>query len=192
MYQITGNTVSFRVNDAERDQFNQIAAQLQESENEVYANGNHVFFALLRYCRQLENSSLENKCHIPDSALEKERETAVNRVNEIRTQLITAVNEDDNVTDDELITLVINKINKEPETKTETVTEIKEVEKQLSDNQILIEVTDRKLEILQEIAKRRAKKYRLEKSESLPVLAEKMIFNDGTVFNLSGEFYTGF
>lgn len=192
MYQITGNTVSFRVNDAERDQFNQIAAQLQESENEVYANGNHVFFALLRYCRQLENSSLENKYHIPDSALEKERETAVNRVNEIRTQLITAVNEDDNVTDNELITLVINKINKKPETKTETVTEIKEVEKQLSDNQILIEVTDRKLEILQEISKRRAKKYRLEQLESLPVLAEKMIFNDGTVFNLSGEFYTGF
>lgn len=192
MYQITGNTVSFRVNDAERDQFNQIAAQLQESENEVYANGNHVFFALLRHCRQLENSSLENKFHIPDSDLEKERETAVNRVNEIRTQLITAVNEDDNVTDDELITLVINKINKEPETKTETVTEIKEVEKQLSDNQILIEVTDRKLEILQEIAKRRAKKYRLEQLESLPVLAEKMIFNDGTVFNLSGELYTGF
>jgi hypothetical protein len=192
MYQITGNTVSFRVNDAERDQFNQIAAQLQESENEVYANGNHVFFALLRHCRQLENSSLENKFHIPDSALEKERETAVNRVNEIRTQLITAVNEDDNVTDDELITLVINKINKEPETKTETVTEIKEVEKQLAENQIVIEVTERKLEILQEIAKRRAKKYRLEQLESLPVLAEKMIFNDGTVFNLSGELYTGF
>lgn len=185
MLQAKTRTITLSYSIPELEEVNSLLVEFQEQNGSDFETMKGMFLDILR-------KSVERKIHIPDSALEKERETAVDRVNEIRTQLITAVNEDDNVTDDELITLVINKINKEPETKTETVTEIKEVEKQLSDNQILIEVGDRKLEILQEISKRRAKKYRLEQLESLPVLAEKMIFNDGTVFNLSGEFYTGF
>jgi hypothetical protein len=51
---------------------------------------------------------------------------------------------------------------------------------------------DKKLILLDEIAKRRQKKYKTETPESIPELIEKLVFNDGTIFNLHGEFHTGF
>lgn len=203
MYQINGNTVSFRVNEDEREQINQIAEKLQTLGNTTYANGNQLFFALLQYCKQLENKAEPTN---EVEAMEVALDSAVNSVNELNTivneyrkQLSTAVNvvyENDNFTDDQLITTVINVINSKPETitETETVTETKEVEKQLSENQLLLTLHpnwERKIELLNEIAKRRAKKYSKD-IEPIEVLAEKMIFNDGTIFNLGGEFYTGY
>lgn len=62
MYQITGNTVSFRVNDEEREQLNEIALTLQTTDNQLFTNSKQVVFAMLTHCKQLQTklSALAN------------------------------------------------------------------------------------------------------------------------------------
>jgi urease gamma subunit len=91
----------------------------------------------------------------------------------------------------------IENAEKQPQTVEVEKEVVKTVEKTLENNQILLTLTDgenatidKKLLLLDEIKNRRFRKYKVE--ETIPELCEKLIFNDGTIFNLAGEFHTGF
>lgn len=79
----------------------------------------------------------------------------------------------------------------------------KEVEKQvpisLESNQIIIDLTDdpkqpvsKKLELLEVIRERRQIKYKLPEKEPVSKIIEGMVFNEGSIFNVNGDFHTGF
>lgn len=56
---------------------------------------------------------------------------------------------------------------------------------------IEVSVNEKEQTLLEIISKKRQKKYKLSQAEPLSALAHGMIMNDGTVFDLAGEYYTG-
>lgn len=63
-------------------------------------------------------------------------------------------------------------------------------EKELTENQLLIECSDNELKVLERIQKNRSRK--LPQPEPIPNLLKSMAFNKGTLYNRSGCFYTGY
>lgn len=68
---------------------------------------------------------------------------------------------------------------------------IKEVEKPRGANEIRYTLTENERILITEIANRRFGRKKSPELESLDDLAKKLAFNDGSIFNLSGEFFTG-
>lgn len=177
MWQIKQGQVSFRVTEeSDINAINDFALQLQNERAIIFENGRDFTKALILKCQQLESDlkTAENELISVENDLKtvfrSELKAAENEVKQLREQL-AAVN---------------NLPAPEPE--------VKEVPTPVADNQLLITLTEnpsRKRALLREISKRRADKYG-NAPETPEELAEKMIFNDGTVFNLGGEFYTGF
>lgn len=183
MWQIKQGQVSFRVTEeSDVNTINEIAKTLQ-NEFGVFENGRGFTKSLILKCQQLENdlktaeddlisteTELKSVFEDTENKLRSRIEAAENEVKQLREQLAAA--------------------NDLPAPEPE----VKEVPALVGENQLLITITgdhSRKRAILREISKRRASKYKTD-PETPEELAEKMIFNDGTVFNLGGEFYTGF
>lgn len=103
----------------------------------------------------------------------------------------------ESLTDVEVLSEAMILAVKEPEIKEIEKEVIKTVPQELESNQILITLSndkmgtaENKLILLDEIQKRRNKKFN--QLEPIPELCEKLIFNDNSIFNLGGEFFTGF
>lgn len=183
MWQTKNGQVSFRVTEeSDADEINEIAKTLQ-SEFGVFQNGLNFTKALINKYKQLENdlktaendlisaeTELKSRFEDTENKLRSRIEAAENEVKQLREQLAAA--------------------NDLPA----PAPEVKEVPALVGENQLLITLTEnptRQRAILREIASRRASRYKTD-PDTPEALAEKMIFNDGTIFNLGGEFYTGF
>lgn len=208
MYQITGNTVSFRVNDSERQQLNDIAITLQTNENQTFTNGKQLVFALLSHCNQLQ-TELNTNVNTEDSTIpENEIQETIenneftnesdlnteNKAIEFKQQLIAAIGYEEIPSDEQLYSDLLEIINMEPDPNELPVKEIeviKEVEKPLGENEILVDLTANQHELLQKIARWRGQTKRDEQTLPISKLIKMMVFNEGTLTNDHGYFETG-
>lgn len=195
MFQIEKRVTAITLNDSEREVINERISEFQQKTGVVYSSIKELFSALLT--TTLSGANTQNN----DLDIEKANEiesTNIEIIGQLSKEIQTLSDENNNLLNsNNALTLEIEEIKNNPSTV--EVEKTIEVEKKLQSNQILITLTDstigsveKKQILLDEISKRRAKRFKLEQPESLPELCEKMIFNTGTVFNIAGEFYTGF
>ena len=196
MLQFKTRTNSLNYNDKDRPQINEDLSALQQKFGKEFSNPREAFEFMISYLLSTENRESETieveveKEIIPENALILADLMSVtkvhNAINEIRlnNSMFSEVSTNEEILDFALQSVL-------------NPAEIQTVEKQLEGNQLILTVTDqaelpyvKKMELLDEIKKRRASK--LGVTESIPELLEKMIFNDNIIFNLGGEFYTGF
>lgn len=201
MFELISSTASARFTDSEKPVINQRLQEFQEKKGIVFASFKELFTNLLNDALNSENIEIkEIEKPIPDglhlfSTENKEVfEAMLDQLNNYATK--QGIQEETPLVD--VLKTAIENAEKQPQTVEVEKEIVKTVEKQLENNEILLTLTDdgaktieKKLILLGEISKRRYKKYG-GIPEPIEVLCEKMIFNDGTIFNLSGEFHTGF
>lgn len=185
MFQITGNQIGGKLSAEQVQQFNDYAIQLQQFNNQTYTTGKEFLIALLSRVIDLEQQLL-SRDNVDPVIEEHELSPVLLRLSdqdsEIASDIITLLNLNGTIPQTEFLEAI----------KTELSTPKEEPQKLMA-NQLIVTLTnpwERKIEILQTIADNRAKKFGTA-PDTLPELAEKMIFNDNVVFNLGGEFYTG-
>ncbi len=203
MFQINSRSTSITFNESERAVINEKIKAFQEKKGTEILSIKELFTQLLvaatsenvpaiSKTEENENTALDTNSIVLTGSIEE--------INELKGKLndFTEKHSIDAETPQiEIIDFALKTAMKTPEIIEVEKEVTKVVEKQLSENQILVTLTDdkngtieKKLILLDEISKRRSRKLGIE--ETIPGLIEKMIFNDGTVFNLGGEFYTGF
>jgi len=201
MFQVISETASARFTPSEKTVVNQRIQAFQEKKGIVFSSFKELLLTLLTDALNTENAeNKEVEKTVPDGFQLISNDEAV--TNRVIKKVINEYAETIEFSDKEdlvgVLLTAIKNAEKEPQTVQVEKEVVKTVEKQLENNEILITLSDdgaktieKKLILLQEISKRRYKKYG-GTPEPVEVLCEKMIFNDGTIFNLSGEFFTGF
>lgn len=201
MFELTSNAASARFTDSEKPIINQRLQEFQEKKGIVFASFKELFTTLLTDALHSENNVIKevekpipDGLHLFSTENKKAFETMLEQLNEYATK--QGFQEEMPLVD--ILKTVIENAENTPEIIEVEKEVVKTVDKQLENNQILLTLKDegtktieKKLILLQEISKRRHKKYG-GVPEPIEELCEKLIFNDGTIFNLSGEFHTGF
>lgn len=200
MFQVISDTASARFTPSEKTVVNQRIQAFQEKKGIVFSSFKELLLTLLTDALNTENAenketekpvpdgfhlfSTENKV-VFEAMLDELNNYAANKGFQEETPLV------------DILKTAIENAEIEPQTIEVEKEVVKTVEKQLENNQILLTLTDsenitvdKKMLLLDEIKSRRFRKYKVE--ETIPELCEKLIFNDGTIFNLAGEFFTGF
>ena len=201
MFQVISDTASARFTPSEKTVVNQRIQAFQEKKGIVFSSFKELLLTLLTDALNTENAeikeiekpvpdgfhlfSTENKV-VFEAMLDELNNYAANNGFQEETPIV------------DVLKTAIEKAEIEPQTIEVEKEVVKTVEKQLENNEILLTLTDegnktieKKLILLNEIAKRRNRKFG-GVPEPVEVLCEKLIFNDGTIFNLHGEFFTGF
>lgn len=198
MFVLKKRVSSLTYNDEAREAVNLELQKLQEKLGIEFTSVKHLFEHMLSLANSTEAPAkveettelpAENMLLLPDT---EETKAFTTNMNQLRLNT-DALAEDSNMF--EVLDFAV-KVALFPPEPIETTLEI---EKELTDSQYIITLTDqpkapieKKKILIDEIAKRRQSKYKFLTIESHSELMEKMIFNEGTIFNLHGEFYTGF
>lgn len=64
-------------------------------------------------------------------------------------------------------------------------------DRELTENELLLELSEKQTYVLKLIASNRAKRLRLQQPEALDEIVKQMVFNRGALFNWHEEYYTG-
>ena len=204
MFQINKRSISLTQNDEAREVLNERLREVQEVHGIEFTSINECFSQLLALAGKAASSQPEIKEVVKAPAFSyvlaassQEHEAFEKELHAVAACSISA---GDGYTNEDIIKhCVSNHLGQlnlidslkatKPETITETVTEFKE--KELASNEFIVQMDDKQQILLQAIAARRQKKFKKNTPETYSELGKKMIFNDGTVFDLAGEFFTG-
>src|SRR5690554_7151262 len=178
MYQIPKKQLAVKLSDFERNQLQEVSDQLQERLETTFSNGNHVVFGVLQKLKSLENKvkSLETEL----KTKETEVETLENRANDLIAESMNNDNQsedfqelldeakavlygDEENTDEMTMQSVFSdliEVAKQPAPEPKTIEKevVKEVERELTANEILLSLDDKQIKVLELIARWRHSK----------------------------------
>ncbi len=200
MFVLKNRTTSITCNEEERNIFNQSLIEVQEKEGIIFSSVKDSFSRLLSIALKAESneSNETEQVEKPESILEfTESDENLTKLK----SLLDEFRENQGLSEGYLVEgLIIKAVHlamKAPEVKEVEKEVIKEVPLSIGENQLLLTITDqpklpieKKKILLDEIHSRRKTKKGI--SETKEQMLEKMIFNDNNIFNLGGEFFTGF
>lgn len=188
MYLIEKRTNSISIADKDMQAINdQIELFYQKTGNKPQ-NISQLFKALLSFA-MAANITGEEKNTIPSFELDVEHQALMETISHAREKFGLPVESLDAV----VITNALDKsLNPpEPEVIEKTVEVEKEVEAAQPSNQVRFDLTDNELVLVQTISERRFAKRKADSIQSPSEICKQLAFNNGTILNLSGEFYTG-
>ena len=211
MYQIPKKQLAVKLSDFERNQLQEVSDQLQERLEITFSNGNHVVFGVLQELKSLENKvkSLETEL----KTKETEVETLENRANDLLAESMNNDNQsedfqelldeakavlygDEENTDEMTMQSVFSdliEVAKQPAPEPKTIEKevVKEVERELTANEILLSLDDKQIKVLELIARWRHSK-KIDAVLSTPgQIIEGMVFNKPALLNWGEGFKTG-
>lgn len=199
MFQLRSRNSNITYGDEARSVINQRIQDYQEKTGKTFSSIKELFEALLSNALSDESTiqpKIEKQTSNDFTLLTFSNEDEFIEFTEEITSFRKKAMISDSLTDAEVLSGAMILAVKEPEIKEIEKEVIKTVPQELESNQILITLSndkmgsaENKLIVLEEIQKRRNKKFK--QLEPIPELCEKLIFNDNTIFNLGGEFYTG-
>lgn len=199
MYQITGNQASFRVTDIERDLINDVAEEIQEESGNSFTNVKQLFFAMIKKLESQEialkelqmdyNSKVEELSHLreePPTLPELPEELKI-KFEEIK----QSVFEGEELSEETMLDTLVQIVNSPAPVVPQIEEKIVEVERELSENEVLIDLKPAQKNVLLKIADWRFKNDYDKEVLSPGEVMRKMTFNRGSLTNWHGEFMTG-
>lgn len=204
MYQITGNQASFRVTDVERDLINDVAEEIQESSGNYFTNAKQLLFGLIKKVQsqtvQLQelqmdyNSKIEELSHLREvpPTLPGIPEELKIKFEEIKQSVFEGEELSEETMLDTLVQIVNSPAPIVPQIEEKLVEKTIEVERKLSETEILIDLKPSQKNALLKIADWRFKNGYDNEELSPGEVMRKMTFNKGSLVNWHGEFMTGF
>lgn len=179
MYQIDKPTFSVRLKDDDRDVVNELLQHIQEKEDKTYTFAKDVFMDVIEKAQTslqpvnttdpTDHPQLQDLIEIYRENFDIPKETSVTQV---LIEALTRANE--------------------PPKEAPTVEIEKEVERKLSDNEILLNVNTDQMKVINKITSNRNKKLPEDKKEEVSDTIKNMVFNRANINNWHGAFYTGF
>lgn len=201
MFQVISETASARFTPSEKTVVNQRIQAFQEKKGIVFSSFKELLLTLLTDALNTENAeNKEIEKPVPDGfqLITNDEASTIRVIKEAINKYAETIEFTDKSDLVGVLLTAFENAEKEPQTIEVEKEVVKTVERTFENNEILLTLTDegnktieKKLILLNEIAKRRNRKFG-GTPEPVEALCEKMIFNDGTIFNLSGEFFTGF
>lgn len=189
MYQIKGQQVSFRVTDFERDELNQVAKTLQTKNEVEYSNGKDLTFGILTELKRLQN--VEPKT----VEVEVEKEVTVEVLPEALKSKFAEIKENifdgEELSEEEMLDTLIQIVNTPAPVVPQVEEKIIQVERKLSENEVLVELKPAQIEALNFIADYRFKKKLDAEKLSLAGVLRGLAFKPGPLTNWLNEFETG-
>lgn len=191
MYQITGKQVSFRVTDFERDELNQVAKTLQTKNEVEYSNGKDLTFGILTEMKKLQTAEPKTV----EVEVEVEKEVTVEVLPEALKTKFAEIKENvfdgEEMSEVEMLETLIQIINTPEPVVPQIEEKIVEVERELSENEILVEVKPAQREALSKIADWRFNNKLDQEKLTLAGVLRGLAFKPGPLTNWLNEFETG-
>lgn len=182
-YQIQGTQISFRVNNEERTELNQIANDLQTENNVVFNNAKELTFAIIDKMKQ-------GKAEAPRPEAEVVEVMPVS-LQEKFAEIKASVFEGENLSEIEMLNTLLSIVNT-PTPAVEIEKEvIKEVERPISENEVLVNILPAQKQILQRIAEWRFSRRKDAQKLTEGDVMRKMVFNMATLTDYGEMFPTG-
>lgn len=158
MYQIKGQQVSFRVTDFERDELNQVAETLQTKNEVEYSNGKDLTFGILTEMKKLQTAEPKTV----EVEVEVEKEVTVEVLPEALKTKFAEIKENifdgEELSEEEMLDTLIQIVNTPAPVVPQVEEKIIQVERKLSENEVLVELKTAQIEALNFIADYRFKK----------------------------------
>lgn len=187
MYQIKGQQVSFRVTDFERDELNQVAETLQTKNEVEYSNGKDLTFGILTEMKKLQTAE--------PKTVEVEKEVTVEVLPEALKTKFAEIKENifdgEELSEEEMLDTLIQIVNTPAPVVPQVEEKIIQVERKLSENEVLVELKTAQIEALNFIADYRFKKKLDAEKLSLAGVLRGLAFKPGPLTNWLNEFETG-
>lgn len=185
-YQITGSQVSFRVNNEERTELNELALELQTENKVQFNNSKDLTFAIVEKLKNSVSTPI-----IEEKEVIKEVEVIPTDLSAKFAEIKASIFDNEELTEIEMLDTLIQIIST-PSPAVELEKEvIKEVERPLSENQVLVDLIDNQKAILTRISNFRQK----EGLDKIPLtegdVLRKMCFNMATLTDYGEMFETG-
>lgn len=191
MYQIKGQQVSFRVTDFERDELNQVAKTLQTKNEVEYSNGKDLTFGILSEMKKLQTAEPKTV----EVEVEVEKEVTVEVLPEALKTKFAEIKENvfdgEEMSEVEMLETLIQIINTPEPVVPQIEEKIVEVERELSENEILVEVKPAQREALSKIADWRFNNKLDQEKLTLAGVLRGLAFKPGPLTNWLNEFETG-
>lgn len=191
MYKIKGQQVSFRVTDFERDELNQVAETLQTKNEVEYSNGKDLTFGILAEMKKLQTAEPKTI----EVEVEVEKEITVEVLPEALKTKFAEIKEivfdGEEMSEVEMLETLIQIINTPEPVVPQIEEKIVEVERELSENEILVEVKPPQREALSKIADWRFNNKLDQEKLTLAGVLRGLAFKPGPLTNWLNEFETG-
>lgn len=185
-YQITGTQVSFRVNNEERAQLNELAIDLQAENKVQFNNSKDLVFAIV----EKSNNSAANVVEVEKEVI-KEVEVIPTDLSAKFAEIKASVFDDEELTELEMLDTLIQIITT-PTPAVEIEKEVmKEVERPISENEVLVPLLPNQKEILKRIADHQFKRFPKNGQLTEGEVMRKMCFNMATLTDYGEMFETG-
>jgi hypothetical protein len=185
MFQLTKRVTSITLNDEERNVINERITLYQEQRGIVFSSVKELFFDLLSQANSTENKEVVKV----DETQNNEIISNLNEIIDKNVETIATLHSENEQLSTE------NKTLKEQFEELQNSQEIEVVEVAGSfkpnETDIYIPLTGEKTEVLKAISNNRLRKGYDKELLSVSQIAEKLIFNKGTLYNWAGEIYTG-
>ena len=196
MYQFNKRVNSLTLNQNEIEEFNVLLEEYQTKKAENFLNIKELFSSLLADAineNNIENNEVETLKTLENNIILEENQVIIT-ISDSQKLDIEAFNEFHLLEHEQTIENTLKKaIDLAMEIKEPVEVEkelIKEVQKPLSENEILIELSDDEIMIVEAISQNRAKALKNE-AVSRSEMVHQLALAQSTVFNWSGSFYTG-
>jgi hypothetical protein len=192
MFQLKSRVSSITLNDSERDVINERIVAYQEKTGIVYSSVKELFSALLSDVLSSESNPTPIPDHEPIPEITENTEEITVNVDDTKSEYDQQIQElsseivslkDENAT----LKAEIEEIQNNQEV------EVIEVEKPFEPNptDVYLQLPTEKANLLQTIAENRLRKGKDKELLTVSGVAERLIFNRGTLYNWGGEMYTG-
>lgn len=200
MFTLKNRATTITCNEDERNTFNQSLIEIQEKEGVIFSSVKDAFSRLLSFAIKPESTENEKPIEVEKAENILEFTESTEKLTHLKSMLDEFRSNQglsEEISVEEIILKALILAQKAPEIKEVEKEVIKEVPISIGENQLLLTITDqpnkpieKKKILLDEIHIRRKNKKGI--SETKEQMLEKMIFNDNIIFNLGGEFFTGF
>lgn len=205
MWQVNKNAkgaaqVSFRIPDADLDEFNAYAKAVQEESAQDFSSCYDYIRSLIKSNKELEsiNSGLSHDFKMLQAELEDLKSQEIESVELIPEDLKNAFDEikdsifdGENLTEKEMLDTLIQIVNTPAPVVPQVEEKIIEVERKLSDNEVLVELKTPQIDALNFIADYRFKKKLDPERLTLAGVIRGLAFKPGPLTNWLNEFETG-
>lgn len=184
-YQFTGTQVSFRVNNEERNELNQLATELQDENNVQFNNAKDLTFAIIDKLKQARNEAPRQEAEVV--------EVLPAHLAEKFAAIKADIFENKELTELQMLETLISIVTT-PTPAVEIEKEIEkvvEVERAISESEVLVTMQPAQKQILQRIADWRFTKGKDNQKLATGDVMRKMCFNMATLTDYGEMFETG-
>ena len=200
MYQINSNQIGGRLSNADKERVNGVITKLQEATGETPQSFKELFLLMVDSIEKQMNNEVDNSELSNDNTDNNTENNVISLIfskdafSQIQeSALKIGLELPDNTIDVGSLTALASQITPQQEPEIKEVEKKVTVDRELSENEILIELDDDQLNVAKEVQQNRGRALQNQgaEMETLPELFRNCFFTEGNLVSFGGGWFTG-